>query len=243
MRNFTNNDFEANNFEFIEFWMLNPFGDKADNSPVTEDGVMYLHLGTVSEDILKDNRQFYENALPRPGETIPTDQTSYTRVPRIPPITNAFDNENRTAQDLGLDGLPDTLEQEEFKDYLDLFNGSAIYPELFNDPANDNFVYFDNPSVSSEPTLVRYEKFNNPQDNSPISANQVGSSNRVEAYTNRPDSEDLNLDKSFEESENYYQYAIPIRNNGMGEMEFNEFVTDTIRGTDNGHGPSGFGTE
>jgi len=235
MRNFTNNDFEANNFEFIEFWMLNPFGDKADGTPITKDGVIYLHLGTVSEDILKDNRQFYENALPREGEDLPTDQTAYTRVPRIPPITNAFDNISREEQDLGLDGLRDqgdTSEVAAFADWLNLYVGQPIYTDLILDPANDNFEYFDSPELNADnaDVLERYRRFNHPQNNSPISANQDRVSNRVEAYTNRPDSEDLNLDKSFEEGENYYQYAIPIESDGLGGMAMNDFVTDSIEG-------------
>ena len=45
-------------------WLLNPFMQKYNQSPVTSDGNMYIQLGSFSEDIFKDGKQQFENGLP-----------------------------------------------------------------------------------------------------------------------------------------------------------------------------------
>ena len=54
MRKLETNDFEAANIEFVEFWMMDPFNED-DGLGVGEHsgGDMYLHLGNISEDVLK----------------------------------------------------------------------------------------------------------------------------------------------------------------------------------------------
>ncbi len=63
MRELNTNDFEAANIEFVEFWMLNPYMDKSDGSAISDDGTMYIDLGSISEDVMRDSRQFFENGL------------------------------------------------------------------------------------------------------------------------------------------------------------------------------------
>ncbi|MEO1256148.1 MAG: cell surface protein SprA, partial [Bacteroidota bacterium] len=58
MRSLNLNNFEQANVEFIEFWLLSPFLLDQNNG-----GTMYIDLGNVSEDILRDSRRFYENGL------------------------------------------------------------------------------------------------------------------------------------------------------------------------------------
>ena len=53
MRKLETNDFEASNIEFVEFWMMDPF-DEEDGLINHSGGDMYLHLGNISEDVLKD---------------------------------------------------------------------------------------------------------------------------------------------------------------------------------------------
>ncbi|MFM8485323.1 MAG: hypothetical protein ACKOCH_03225, partial [Bacteroidota bacterium] len=56
MREVTTNDFEAANIEFVEFWILNPYMEKNDGSPVSDAGSMYIDLGSISEDVMRDSR-------------------------------------------------------------------------------------------------------------------------------------------------------------------------------------------
>ncbi|MFN8394682.1 MAG: hypothetical protein U0176_08435 [Bacteroidia bacterium] len=65
-----NTDFEAANFEFIEFWM-HPFIYDQNNG-----GQFMLNLGAVSEDVLRDNVRNFENGLPCDPNDINTVDTS-----------------------------------------------------------------------------------------------------------------------------------------------------------------------
>jgi len=60
-----NTDFEASNVQFIQFWVMDPFINKGPNAP---GGSLFFNLGNVSEDVLKDSRMFFENAI-RPRKT------------------------------------------------------------------------------------------------------------------------------------------------------------------------------
>ena len=64
MRGLTTTDFEAANIEYIDFWVLDPFLKPGSDANT---GNMYIHLGDISEDILKDSRKAYENGLPSPA--------------------------------------------------------------------------------------------------------------------------------------------------------------------------------
>ncbi len=231
MRALPNNDFEAANIEYIDFWMLNPF--------IFEDnpGDLYFNLGNISEDILRDSRRSFENGIP--GNTddqmqTRTDSTSWGRVPRVQAFTDAFDldPDNRAKQDVGFDGLSDQGEQEIFGDILNQYQAAlnpAAYDAIFNDPANDNFEYFNDEGFTDANTLWdRYENNNNPQGNSAVSAN-----NRVNSATNLPDTEDLNDDNSLNEDEQYFQYHIPLRpvpiDGGRSGLDVNNpYITDFI---------------
>ena len=53
MRKIETNDFESANIEFVEFWMMDPFN--SDDGDINHSGGdLYIHLGNISEDILKD---------------------------------------------------------------------------------------------------------------------------------------------------------------------------------------------
>ena len=107
-------DFESQNIEFIELWMMDPFIDK----PGSEGGSIYFNLGNISEDILKDGQKSLENGMPTNGDYSQTETTAWGRVPKNQPIIQAFDNDpaNRALQDIGLDGLNDADERVHFKD-------------------------------------------------------------------------------------------------------------------------------
>ena len=238
MRSLQNNDFEANNIEFLEVWLMSPFKEgKGGNG-----GDLYIELGDISEDILRDSRLFFENGLTDPSTGQRNDTTVWARIPRIQAVTNAFDNDPdiRNLQDVGLDGFDDEGERLQYADYLNrlaaLFGtGSAIYQQAYEDPSGDNFRYFrddyynDNTAPADRNNIVwRYSKYNNPQGNSsqePDNSNQT-----ISTSTNQPDSEDINRDNTLNEEEAFYQYRIPIRPAGAANDEIGRsaFMTDSV---------------
>ncbi len=223
MRGVTTNDFEQANIEFVEFWMLNPFIEKPDDpGNVTNKGKLLIQLGTMSEDIIKDGTAFYENGLPTPKDpSVVTRPTNMGRVPFQQPVTNFFDNDPaaRSAQDVGLDGLNDEAEQVKFNTWLNQVKGvlPAEYDKVFKDPSNDDFLYFrDNSWPATANLLTKYSQFNNSEANSPVN---TGSS-YVEASTTYPDIEDVNKDNTFNETESYYSYELPIENDLTGHLKY-----------------------
>lgn len=226
MRGVTTNDFEQANIEFIEFWMLNPFIDKPDDpGNVTNNGKLLIQLGTMSEDIIKDGTVFFENGLPTPKDpTVITRQTNMGRVPFYQPVVNFFDNdvESRKAQDVGLDGMADTAERKKFKWWLNLVQptlSQASFDSIQNDPSNDNYRYFRSDDwKSTDNLLAKYGLFNNPEGNSPVNSG----TNFVEASTTYPDIEDVNRDNTFNETESYFSYELPIENDGNGKLRFQD---------------------
>ena len=61
MRKLETTDFELQNIEFIEFWIMDPFNDDSENQ---SGGNLILNLGNISEDVLKDGFKSFENGLP-----------------------------------------------------------------------------------------------------------------------------------------------------------------------------------
>ncbi len=245
MKGLNTNDFEAANIEFVEFWMLNPYMDKGDGSNISKDGNMYIDLGNVSEDVMRDSRQFFENALPTGPGSGATVNTRWGRVPVLPPVVNAFDNDaaKRKLQDVGLDGLDDDGERSFFADWINQIMSSSLSPnakaEIEADPSGDDFVYFRDPIFDgTKPGLLeRYRRFNSSQGNSPDNNTQ----NLNPSSTNYPDAEDLNRDNSLNETEAYFRYKIALKkrlitfNDGVQiegldteAPELRDLVTDTV---------------
>lgn len=239
MRDIPNSNFEQANYEFIEFWMLNPFMFDEDGV-VPEGGDFYINLGNISEDILRDSRLFYENGLPVTPEDPQPDETSLGRIPRKPRVVNAFANDpnQRGLQDVGFDGLNNQEEAEKFGFFIDaVSNMPDATPSVINavnqDPANDDFKSFRDNFSDNVNFYGRIRRFNNPENNSPVNTSQQ---DFTRAYWNQPDTEDINQDNSLNEAENYYVYKIPMERglplaDGSGyTLKQNEYVTDTIKG-------------
>lgn len=244
MRDLNTNDFQAANIEFLEFWMLSPFLDPADPqgpSPFVNEqqGDLYINLGNISEDILRDSRKFFENGLPAPANPERrVDTTSWSVVPVAQQITNAFDNdvESRQLQDVGLDGLSNEGERQQFASFLNVIQAAnpVVASKLSRDPANDDYRYYRDDSFGpNDGILQRYRDYNNPQGNS--RANTGG--NQVSSATNIPDAEDLNDDNTLNETESYFQYKVPLRYDPTNpreiDVERTPFITDR-RVTDDG---------
>ena len=223
MRKMDNTDFEAQNIEYIEFWLMDPFFYEKKNGTTKNKlgGDLYFNLGEISEDILKDGRKAYESGLPIDENMNYIEETTWGYVPRTNSITYAFNNEggSRGKQDLGLNGLSDTQEQN-YGAYMnfwnELNNGSlthlpdTIRQQLLADPANDNYHYFRGTDYDQNKVsiLQRYKRINMPEGNSPDSQNSPESYET--AWKNTPDIEDINSDYTLGESEKYWQYHLPI---------------------------------
>ncbi|MBW7912596.1 MAG: cell surface protein SprA [Taibaiella sp.] len=214
MRPIDNSDFEQSNVEFIEFWMMDPFI----NRPNAQGGSLYINLGNVSEDVLKDGKMFFENGIPYPKNTAQLTESKWGYAPVFQQqITRAFENDPaaRTTQDVGYDGLDNEEERDFFAQYLNAMVGK-VNPEVLeaisSDPANDDYKYFRDQDYESATAGVvsRYKKFNNPHGNSPVSD---GNSSFSFAGTNIPESEDVNRDNTLNESEDYYQYRLDMQPN------------------------------
>lgn len=235
MRSFSSTDFEAANYEFIEFWMLNPYTERPDGLQHAEDeqGKIVIQLGNISEDILKDGSQLYENALPKnPSDDLKVRKTIWGRATENIPFVNGFDRSEETDQDLGFDGLTDSLERLQYADYLSQLNNAGLnFPDLLADPAADNFN--DIQEGEDKSLLEQYKDISNPQGNSPIANNQTS---RVFRGNRLPDTEDMNNNRTLDNSENYYTYEIPIeyeadpRTPGgkLNTFAARKFITDSI---------------
>ena len=194
MRSIESTNFYNANIQYIEFWLLDTFSD----SPVSNDelGDLVFHLGSVSEDILKDGKKLYENGL---GDSRLSEQqniaTSWGTVPAKRSLLYSFDglDNQRQLQDLGLDGIDNTDE-------------SLIYTNgLESDPAGDDYLFY----LQATGNLVeRYKHYNGTQNNA---FTDVSPSNR--ASTTLPDVEDINRDQTMNTLERYFEYRIPIKKN------------------------------
>jgi len=215
MRPIEYSDFEASNVQYVEFWLMDPFI----NNPNSQGGELYINLGNVSEDVLKDSRKFFENGIPYPANTDQLDPTSWGYVPKFQQqITRAFDNDPaaRAVQDVGYDGADDDAERNVFfGDYLQKLAqhvNAAALAAAQADPSGDDYKYYRDASYdnSGAGVLERYKYFNNPQGNSPVT--DPNSSFSTSATT-LPESEDINKDNTLNESESYYEYRVDLKPN------------------------------
>ena len=222
MRKLDYTDFETQNIETIEFWLMDPFIE----TPTHSGGRLYINLGDVSEDILRDGRKSFENGLPTSVTVVNVDTTIWGRVPTTQPIVNAFDNDesSRMYQDIGYDGLGSTHglqdEQSFFSDYLDAIAAlygteSRAYQLAAADPSGDDFRYYRSTLYDDNDVKIndRYKFFNNPEGNSPVDGDS--DEDYMTSATAYPNVEDINRDNTLSESENYYQYVIDLRPENM----------------------------
>ncbi|MES2628115.1 MAG: cell surface protein SprA, partial [Bacteroidota bacterium] len=230
MRRLTTTDFEANNIEFIQFWMMDPFNADADST--SNGGDLYINLGNISEDILKDSRKSFENGLPKEDgdPNAEVDRTVWGLVPKKQSIVNAFANVNGSTkiQDVGLDGLSSDAERTFFSDYISSVPGPA-QGIVSGDPSNDNFHYYrgtdyDNAGLN---ILERYKRYNGTEGNSPSDTDSPESYST--SGSNTPSTEDVNLDNNLSESESYFQYKLSLKKADM--VVGKNYITSVVEAT------------
>lgn len=198
MRPISVSNFVNSNIEYVEFWMMDPY---ADGNTLGTNPKLLLQLGNVSEDVLKDGLMQYENGLPTGGSPSTTTASNWGIQPKQPPILYAFSSEgaDRTAQDLGYDGL--SSDQEAMR-----FGNTFVNPVTnLSDPAVDDFVFYlsDKFTGSQAASIVqRYKYFRGPEGNS--------RSGSLEVSSQTPDAEDINKDYNLDQTESYNEYIVDL---------------------------------
>lgn len=223
MRKIDQPDFETANVEYIEFWMLDPFLENEDGT--NRGGDLYFNLGEISEDVLKDERKFYENGLPIDGDPTKVDSTVWGLVPKQQSTVYAFDNTEgaRRLQDVGLNGLSAEQEREfpTYREFIDKLT-AKLNPETLsqmqsdefsplNNPATDKYRYFRGSDLDFNQVSIldRYKRYNGTEGNS---AETGTSGERYDTSASKnPDVEDLNQDNTMNKNEKFFEYKVSMR--------------------------------
>ncbi|WP_313093869.1 T9SS outer membrane translocon Sov/SprA [Chryseobacterium flavum] len=217
MRPISVSNFVNSNIEYVEFWMMDPY---ADGKQLGTNARLLLHLGNVSEDVLKDGKMQYENGLPTAETPSTTTSSNWGVQPKQPPILYAFSTEgdSRKAQDVGYDGL--SSDQESMK-----FGNTFVNPVTnVNDPALDDFVFFmsDKFTGSQAASIVeRYKYFRNPDGNS--------EANSLNVASQTPDAEDINKDYNLDQTESYNQYVVKLDQGSLSLGQNNIVDVKTVK--------------
>ncbi len=231
-------DFESQNVEYIEFWLMDPFVDDATNS-----GKLYFNLGDISEDILRDSRKSFENGLPKNELVVDVDTTIWGRVPSIQSLVGTFTTGSRKYQDVGYDGLSSDDELKFYSqaggglhNYIEKISGlfgtgSAAYQKAVNDPSNDDYHYFRGTDFDGDDRFVsvleRYKLYNNPEGNSP--SDELNPESYPTSSSSLPNVEDINNDNTLSEGERYYQYEVNL---DPSQMQVGQnYITDVFEAT------------
>ncbi len=217
------NDFQSQNIQFLEFWILDPFLTNSEGELAVKDvlpsdyqndpftladmgGDMYINVGDISEDFIKDGRFGFENGYPENVDT-----TIWGLSPNKTYQTESFDAAfERSEQDVGLDGLSNEEESRFFTN-----QDHDITPEQVNtifkgDVSSDDFTYWDVDDGNS-PILERYMNALGLENNSPIN-NDGG---LIRQSKTVPDKEDLNRDQNVNFTDKYWQVKFPLRPNDL----------------------------
>lgn len=237
MRKIDVSDFEQANIEYIEFWLMDPFVNDTLNQH--QGGDLYINLGDISEDILKDGKKFFENGMPVDQNPALTQQTIWGKVPTQQSTVLAFSNEPgaREKQDTGLDGL--TTEEEKlfptYRDYVEQLRATLPASVIarweadphspLNDPSGDNYHHYRGSDYDARELSIldRYKYYNGTEGNS-AEADLSGESYATSA-SSLPDVEDINQDNTLGEYEKYFQYKISFRRGADMEIGQN-FIVD-----------------
>ena len=255
MRRLETNDFQAANIEYLQFWIMDPFNEDYDvtthpdmdknNTPA---GDLYINIGNVSEDILKDGHMAYENGIPGVSSNtsnLPVVSTNLGVCPTLPPITNSFstDENDRVKQDVGYDGMDNEAEAGKFGAALAALQtvpnfsaGAELNTNFLNDPSSDDYNFFRDDRYDSQNkyTLDRYRYYNNSQGNTPTQKQyeNLNADHYSTVGSNNPNIEDINKDNTLSETENYYQYRIKISKQDLDPNNVgNNFIVNSFEGT------------
>jgi cell surface protein SprA len=208
MRSLNSTNFEQGNVEYIQFWVMDPYVGKG-AIPQNNSGKLYFNLGEISEDVLKDGRKQYENGL-GPDQILVNPRPIWGDVPASQSLIYAFDANanNRSNQDVGLDGLSDA-------------NEGSVYTNFASeaDPAADDYTFYLNTSGN---ILERYKNYNGVDGNSVV---DITNANRGSSTV--PDVEDINRDNTMNTINAYYEYSIDVKPNPTIGKNYITDIRDT----------------
>lgn len=228
-------DFDKANIEYVEFWLLDPFIEGQNGKVIvdgknigennTTGGKLIFQLGSISEDVARDSKHAFENGLPADAELrASASANEWGYVSNQQYLTNAFDIEpsSRANQDVGFDGLPTDEEAGYFKDFMKALNPDA-QAAVLTDPSADDFRHYFDPESNDAQILERYKYFNGLEGNSPITTT---ADDITRSATQTPDNEDLNADNTLNELEEYYEYDIDLKKDGLAIGS--EYIVDKV---------------
>jgi len=239
MRRLDVTDFESANIDYVQFWLMDPFI----YNPNAEGGDLYIDLGEISEDVLKDGKKSYENGYNTTGTLSLLDTTVWGYAPRSQATVYAFDNTTsaRRNQDVGLDGMrsEDEFSFSTYQDYVTQYRtkvGAQYLDSLqndpfspLNDPAGDDYHYYqgDDYDDARLSILDRYKRYNGMEGNSPVATSTNG---QTTSATNMPNTEDVNLDFNMNEYEKYFEYRVSLRPEDLqvGKNNITDKITSTV---------------
>ena len=230
-------DFDKANVEYLELWLLDPFINNSNGvindgrttpKPNTTGGKVVFHLGTLSEDLMRDGKHAFENGMPTDGNLTNATENNWGWVTNQQYVNNAFDNVggSRPNQDVGMDGIGNSKEVSKFNpDFLSKIADPSAKAIATLDPSADDFNYFlgDDLDTKDAKILERYKNFNGQENNTPVlSGNELF----PRSGTTIPDNEDLNQDNTLNDQEEYYEYNIDLTpaNLKVG----NKYIVDAI---------------
>lgn len=245
MRSMQTTDFEAANIEYIQFWVMDPFNSDVAPADRNSTGELYFNIGNISEDVLRDSYKSAENVLPAPstadqngGANLPVVTTPWGRIPTTQPLVNAFNSDpnDRSAQDVGLDGLDNGGEQSFFSDYMSRVQtfSQAAYDKIKIDPSADDFHFFRGDDYDAGTptlnTLERYKKFVGMEGNTPVTTGDYPKA----SINTLPNVEDINRDNNLSIFESYYQYHISLKPSDFALGVGNNYITDVLEAKPSG---------
>ena len=158
-------DFSVQNVEFVEF-IVKVYPE---NGEVSDDATLYLDLGTISEDVIPNERINTEDGLSTTFN--PSELGTLSRIAGSPSQNGAIDIRDGKTEDLGIDGLvsytsesynDELLETNFYSDFVtqaDSLRGAlgqlglseaerrrlrAEVARIQDDPAGDDYQYYEN---------------------------------------------------------------------------------------------------
>lgn len=214
MRRLETNNFEEANVQYIQMWVMDPYNGDAPDNNTNNTGTLYFNLGDISEDILRDGFEGYENGLPVNGNA-QFRENAWGRTPVAQNVLYAFDRDEttRSQQDVGFDGEINADEiTRRSSSFLTAIQSLVTQNpnelgRLQTDPSSDDFYYFrDNAYADTIPGILeRYKYYNGVENNSPVAG-----AGTIQSNYQQPDAEDVNRVNGMEVDENYFQYKVEI---------------------------------
>ncbi len=232
-----------NNVEFVEMIVSVAGGPDGEGS-VTPGARMLLDLGQMNEDLVPDRNLSTEDGLRDGGAVVPGELTPYGRRTGGPPNSSVDIFESGRTEDLGLDGLPSSVndvraggepyadglsEQTFFTPFLQSNLPEAQRARILNDPSGDDYhnfretaSYFENPDFFPDGATVqeRYAHFFPAYELNSFQAQQQIANSGEQGISTLPNTEDIDGNSEASTTEAYHRYEVPLDDIGLRGSPF-----------------------